>query len=456
MFDYINTFPKDAPLIINFFSAREAIKLIKKRLRNNKKSAELYCYLSKAYIFLDDVKKAFFYAQKAYNLAPDYDYAAARYIYCYRRYKKKLPKELIELNNKLLNNSDFNPVIYRLLLIISHLRNKSQSQKEICKTIEKTLKNPTNEFEYELLLMAYSLLDTSKRKYCTLVNKIKKSCKETINLYFLYDKITYEFHYTYKDEKKALKYAEKMINLNNEYYLGYYRRVWIYYTLGMFDNALKDFLFLKKRGKLKNSDSLYISWCYHSKKESDSNNAIKYINETILSVKKNEYAYYTKGRIYYNEGDYEKALKNFCKAEQKGYSTGLMYAQMSYSYCKLNNQSQELKYANKAVLLSPNNSFCHYRRGFCLFSLNRYDDALKSFKEAERLKHYGFDYFEHIAYIYSLKNNYEEALKYINKQLLTKNSDTRLYMAKAYIYESMGKIKEANKNWEKYYNLLSP
>lgn len=455
MFDYINTFPKDAPLIINYFSAPKAIKLIKKNLRNNKKSAELYCYLSKAYTYLEDVKKAFFYAKKAYKLAPDYDYAVARYIYCYRRYKKKLPNELIELNEKLLNNSDFNPVIYRLLLIISHIRKKSKCEKEICKKIEKTLKNPTNEFEYELLLMAYSLLGTSKRKYCTLVNKIKKSCKETTDMYFLYDKIAYEFLYTYEDEKKALKYAEKMINLNNEYYLGYNRRVWAYYTLGMFDKALKDFLVLKEKGELKNSDYLYISWCYLNKEESDLKNAIKYINETIISVKQNGYAYYTKGRIYYNKGYYEKALKNFFAAEKQGYSTGQMYALMSYSYWRLNNQSQELKYANKAVLLSPNNSFCHYRRGFCLYNLGRYDDALKAFKETERLKFDVFDYYELIAYIYSLNNNYEEALKYLNKQLLTRNSYSGLYMTKAYILEAMGHINEANKNWEKYYTLSS-
>ena len=455
MFDYINTFPQDAPLIINFFSAPEAIKIIKKRLRNNKKSAELYCYLSKAYIYLEDIKKAFFYAKKAYNLAPEYDYAVARYIYCYKRYKKKLPNKLIELNEKLLNNSGFNPVIYRLLLIISHLRKKSKCEKEICKTIEKTLKNPTNEFEYELLLMVYSILHINKSEYCTLVNKIQKSCKETTGMYFLYDKIAYEFLRTYKDVQKALKYAEKMINLNNEYYLGYYRRAWACYNFGMYDKALKDFLFLKEKGKLEKSDSLYISWCYWQKNESDLQNAIKYIDEAILSVRKNGYAYYTKGRIYYHEGYYEKALKNFCAAEKKGYSTGQMLAEISYCYWKLNNQALELKYANKAVLLSPDNSFCHYRRGFCLFNLNRYDDALKSFKEAERLKYNGFDYYEHIAYIYSLNNNYKEALKYLNQQLLTRNSDTRLYMAKAYIYESMGKIEEANKNWEKYYTLSS-
>ena len=132
-----------------------------------------------------------------------------------------------------------------------------------------------------------------------------------------------------------------------------------------------------------------------------------------------------------------------------------MYALMSYSYWRLNNQSQELKYANKAVLLSPNNSFCHYRRGFCLYNLGRYDDALKAFKETERLKFDVFDYYELIAYIYSLNNNYEEALKYLNKQLLTRNSYSGLYMTKAYILEAMGHINEANKNWEKYYTLSS-
>ena len=80
MFDYINTKYEDAELIINYNNPNEAILKIKNSLKEQESKAELYCYLSKAYLYKGKYKAALKYAKLAEKTNPEYLYAKARSI----------------------------------------------------------------------------------------------------------------------------------------------------------------------------------------------------------------------------------------------------------------------------------------------------------------------------------------------------------------------------------------
>ena len=80
MFDYINTKYENAELIINYNNPNEAILKIKNSLKEQESKAELYCYLSKAYLYKGKYKAALKYAKLAEKTNPEYLYAKARSI----------------------------------------------------------------------------------------------------------------------------------------------------------------------------------------------------------------------------------------------------------------------------------------------------------------------------------------------------------------------------------------
>ena len=86
MYDNFYTKYEDAKIFINAATAENVIKMLEKEKHL---SAEQCAYLSKAYVFNGDDKKALKYAKKAVKLNPNYAYGYVRLAFIYGRLGKK-------------------------------------------------------------------------------------------------------------------------------------------------------------------------------------------------------------------------------------------------------------------------------------------------------------------------------------------------------------------------------
>ena len=99
MFDYVNTKYEDSILIINESTAQKAIDIINKTIEEKGETAELLCYLSKAYMFLNNNEESLKYAQKALSLDKNYLYAKARIMLAYAKLNNET--KALEIFNEL-------------------------------------------------------------------------------------------------------------------------------------------------------------------------------------------------------------------------------------------------------------------------------------------------------------------------------------------------------------------
>lgn len=468
--------------------------------------AELLCYLSKAYIFTDKPKLALKYAKEACKIDPDYNYAKARVIFAY--YKLNKQKHVLSLIDKLLEckNLDSFSAFLCLLTIENYKNEKTNKLVEIIKRDRIFNDNKT---DYDIIITTLFINDENEQAE-KLIQKAEEKNLITSKLYshisyFYFRKKDYEksLEYTDKgitlndkdnylyyrkgmalwslkrkeealsylfkseeygctyddlfqviadiylfihDKKNAIKYINKAIKLAPDNAFNYKAKGIILYAFNKEKEALK---YLKKAENMGYSScDIFSKLSYLYFKEKNYKKSLEYANKAILKDSNDEYSYYRKGFALYRLEEYDKAEKPFLKAEELGCDFDDMYSRLSYIYLKKDNYKKSLEYANKAILLNNEDFYAHYRKGYALMAIEKTDEAEISFLKAEELGcSYADMYFE-ISISKYIKNDFETALKYIDKALLKKNKVDYLYF-KAQILSNLGKEFEAQKYYKK-------
>lgn len=434
MFDYINTIYENAEIVIrDNKTASEAITLIKRKINENGKSAELLCYLSKAYIFTDKPKLALKYAKEACKIDPDYNYAKARVIFAY--YKLNKQKQVLSLIDKLLKCKNLDS-FSAFLCLMSLVYLKGERIKELSEIINKDKTPPVNKCDYEIRIIT-ALYDNN---FDTGKKLIQKAEEQKYIDTRLYSHISY-FYFIEKDYEKSLEYADKGIALNDKDNYVYYIKGTALRALNRKEEALSYLLKAEEYGCTYDYLFQVIADVYlfiHDKK-----NAIKYINKAIKSAPDNAFNYKAKGIILYAFDKEKEALKYLKKAENMGYSSCDIFSKLSYLYFNKKNYKKSLEYANKAILKDSNDEYSYYRKGFALYRLEEYEKAEKPFLKAEELGCDVDDMYSRLSYIYSKKDNYKKSLEYANKAILLNNEDFYAHYRKGYALMAFEKAEEA-------------
>ena|GEM_PF-350175 len=150
--------------------------------------------------------------------------------------------------------------------------------------------------------------------------------------------------------------------------------------------------------------------------------------------------------IYELRGDYEAALKivnqwtSYHPTEVRPFMrTGNMY-RLTWKY------DQALEAYNKALELNPKSASAIYGLARTYFRLGNIDEAIAKFKEASKIDP-GHPVWR-IGYIYAMKENYLEAMKWIDKQIARSPSPGHREAAKGFFWKSfyyawLGKLDQA-------------
>ena len=507
MFDYINTKYEDAELIINNNNPNEAILKIKNSLKEQESKAELYCYLSKAYLYKGKYKAALKYAKLAEKTNPEYLYAKARSIIALSKLNANKEDILALVNSLFKKNKPDILTTYVCFIAIARNYTDDKIASILAKKTFNLIKNPENAFEYKAKIesalflkkyrisnklikeaecnnyldlnsyqvISYLYCNNKKYKECIIyANKAilcnsesgynyfikgnalykQKKYKEVINYLKLAEKYKYKskylnlmLAYSYLEEndyKNSLKYTQKVKKDANPFY----ERGTMFYNQKNYDKALNDLLMAESVGY--KDDFIYtrLSFLYENKK--DYEKSLNYANKAIINNSKDGFAHYRKGIALYNMKDYINAKKSFLQAEKLNYiHSGNMFEKLSFIFTIENNYKQAINYANKAIILNSKNAYAYYRKGYALFYSQKFSKSKESFVKSDKLGFLNYNLFSMLSYLFYIENNFSKAHSYINKALLLCKDDSTIYYLKAGILASIGKEKEAVNYYQK-------
>ena len=167
--------------------------------------------------------------------------------------------------------------------------------------------------------------------------------------------------------------------------------------------------------------------------------------------------------MFYNQKNYDKALNDLLMAESVGYKDDFIYTRLSFLYENKKDYEKSLNYANKAIINNSKDGFAHYRKGIALYNMKDYINAKKSFLQAEKLNYiHSGNMFEKLSFIFTIENNYKQAINYANKAIILNSKNAYAYYRKGYALfysQKFSKSKESFVKSDKLgflnYNLFS-
>ena len=157
------------------------------------------------------------------------------------------------------------------------------------------------------------------------------------------------------------------------------------------------------------------------------------------------------GEYFYGRGAFDQAIVECKKAIALDPKFGAAMNWLAYSYAAKNEFGRAFAYFKKYASVSPGDANPHDSMGELYFKMGKLDKAIEKFKEVVRIKP-DFSAQFRIAYCYALREDYAEALRWIDDFLLAAPSEgMRAYALefKGLYYSLQGKVELALEAFER-------
>ena len=435
MYDNFYTKYKDAKIFINSTTAEDVIKMLSKEKHP---TAEQCAYLSKAYVFADDGKKAVKFARKAVKINPEYAYGYIRLSFALGRMgKKKECLKNLELAEK-FGAEDWLVQTF-LACIYNYVGNYEKSSYYIEKLLECGDKSPA--YYYNVGFVYYAI---SPEDYEKAIEYFKKAgdFKDRYNLNYK----LMECYGELGDIETALGYLEKCLSIKE--------------TPELLERQIQCMIFLEKYEEAERLSRKYYRktddkqqalrfLAVIAKSEGQYNKALRYLRFADYTTEATEYLYELTAEIYEAKKDYYSALDFYKKALRFDRYDDEILLNISYCYSKTEDFKLADKYADMAIALNDNSAYSYYRKGNVMISVGRFDAAVEAFKQAVKLDPEDVDYYHSLSYAYSKTGELELSLEYANRAILLDKTSSYSYFRKAWALQEMEKYGEAITSYEK-------
>lgn len=423
MYDNFYTKYEDAKIFINQVSAEDVIKMLEKEKHP---TAEQCAYLSKAYIFCDDVKSAIKYAKKAVKLDSEYAYGYIRLAFAYGKDGKK--KDC--LKNVLLAEKygADNWMIQSFLVgLYNYIDDEEKQDFYLKKLLEHDIDTP--DYYYNV---GYAYFVLQSEGYAKSIEYHEKA-KDYKDRYSLYKRLM-ECYGELDDIEKAYEYIEKCLAIK-ETQEHLERRIQCLIYFERYDEAEK----FSREFYRKSDDKLQalIFLGLINKQRGMYKKALKYLRFGDYTAKATEYLYELMAEVYEAQKDYYSALDFYKKALKFDRYDDDVLLNISYCYSKLKDYELADKYADMAILLNDKSAYSYYRKGTIMAAVERYDDAVEAFLKGVALEPDDIDYYHSISYCYSKTCEYELSLDYANRAIFLDKTNCYSYFRKAWALQEM-------------------
>lgn len=162
--------------------------------------------------------------------------------------------------------------------------------------------------------------------------------------------------------EKSIKYAEKAIQANSGYFMGYLARGNGYDDIGDYDKAISDFdktidLNPYYSGAFNNRG---ISWYY----KGEYDKAINDFNKAIELKPDNANAFIGRGNSWHLRGEYDKAISDYGKAIELKPDDAVAFNNRGLSWHHKGEYDKSIFDHDKAIELKPDFADAYYNRGY--------------------------------------------------------------------------------------------
>ena len=215
--------------------------------------------------------------------------------------------------------------------------------------------------------------------------------------------------------EEARKSLEKAISLDPEFAAAY---DWLGLTYSFLGNrearveAIKNAM--EYSDKATEKERLYIQINYTFAVERDSQKAFRLQKEFAEKYPKEKEAHYDLGWYYQARGMYEESIAEFNKALELDPNMGHAFNGLAYSYSDMGEFEKAIEYFLKYIAMYPEDANPVDSLAEQYLRMGRLNEALEKYIQAlEMQPDLGSDF--RIAYIYALKEDYAEAMKWIDR-----------------------------------------
>jgi tetratricopeptide (TPR) repeat protein len=180
------------------------------------------------------------------------------------------------------------------------------------------------------------------------------------------------------------------------------------------------------------------------------NAAIK-LNSTYVD------AYYLRASIYEKQGDIEKALSDYNKIielEPNGKGIEIVYSNRATIYLKKGESVKAIEDFNKAAAIAPNSWQIYNQRAIAKLQKGDIEDALADYEKSIDLQP-NLPSLSGRGSLRYQKNDFEGALKDLNRALAINNSYGLAYILKGIVYGLQGDLDKSIANFKKGFLLDS-
>ncbi|PLX04316.1 MAG: hypothetical protein C0595_03780 [Marinilabiliales bacterium] len=161
---------------------------------------------------------------------------------------------------------------------------------------------------------------------------------------------------------------------------------------------------------------------YNSKKNDE---AIQAFKQTLMYDAENALANYNLGKIYYETGQKELALKYYQDAENLNPKDSNSVVAIGLIYFEKGMFDMSEEYFNKAVEMAPGYGLAYYDRGTLYGQQKRYDESLADLKKAAIYSPEDSRVYMNMGLAYFFKKDMDSACKNWNKAASMGNSEAQ-------------------------------
>jgi len=203
--------------------------------------------------------------------------------------------------------------------------------------------------------------------------------------------------------------------------------------------------------KATEKERLYIQISYESAIKGNQEKVFRLYKELVQKFPKDKDAHYDLGWTYFARGMHEEAISEFHKTLELDPNMGSTLNALAYTYLDMGENEKAEEYFQKYMDMYPGDANPIDSLAEHYFVTGQLDKAIEKYKQVLKIQpDFGADF--RIAYIYALKENYEEAMKWVDQfidRAPSADIKTEGFLFRA-VYNSMqGKKEQAFRDLEK-------
>ncbi len=229
--------------------------------------------------------------------------------------------------------------------------------------------------------------------------------------------------------EEGRQYFEKAVEIDPTFAMAYLHLSGSHQALG---NTMESIEAVKKAKafseKLTDKERVYLELSYTGVVEQDKEKYFELLQDAVRRYPKEKEIHYALGWHYQATlRDYEKAIDEYNKTLKLDPNNEGALNQLGYVYFSTRNYEKAIEYFKRAISSNPDYPNPIDSLGDTYFQMGRLDEAIAKFKEALEIRP-DFLYSSHnIIYIFALKEDYAEALKWSDRYIDIAPSSMKKY-----------------------------